>query len=119
MRKPLAVLLALAAAAAAAAVGCSSPCEDLATRICNCQPPGVLQDNCNASVKNQLGSGLQPPTSGDEAYCESKLSSCPDPGGNPDAGICHALQAPSGKIACGLAYDADAGTGVLPDGGTP
>lgn len=118
MRKPLAALLVLALSAAVAAVACSSPCQDLATRICNCQPPGALQDNCNSSVKNQLGSGAEQPTAADEAYCESKLSTCPDPGGNPDAGICRALRAPSGKIACGLAFDADAGSGA-PDAGTP
>ncbi len=114
MRKLLPVLLLVVAVLSAAVVACSSPCEDLATRICGCQPAGATRDNCVSGVKNQLKSGVQQPNSDDQAYCESKLATCPDPGGDLDAGVCHALNAASGKIACGLAFDADAG---VPDAG--
>ncbi len=101
----LSVLLALATGVAA----CGSPCQDLAERICNCQPAGVARDNCKSSVKNQIGgSEGQRPAGDDQKRCQALLDTCPDPESNSHQ--CEVLATPEGKIACGLAYPADAGT---------
>jgi len=103
-------LLAPAALAALALglAGCGSPCQDLAERICNCQPAGGLRDNCKSSVKTQIDS-LQP-SAGDQSICTEKLQTCPDPESTP--GQCEKIQTQAGKEACGLAFPAA-------DGGTP
>ncbi len=86
---------------------CGSPCQDLAERICNCQPAGALRDNCKSSVKTQIGS-LQP-TGADQSFCADRLKTCPDPESTPSQ--CEALQTQAGKEACGLAFpEADGGT---------
>ncbi len=103
MRKLLAPLA--LAALALGPVGCGSPCQDLAERICSCQPAGTLRDNCNSSVKTQIGS-LQP-SGNDQAFCAQKLKECPDFGAHQDQ--CPVLQTQQGKAECGLAF---------PDGGT-
>lgn len=100
-------LLGLVALAALAAAACGSPCQDLADRICNCQPQGSLRDSCTSSVKNQLGSYSQLPGNADENRCQELLKTCPDPASNPDQ--CQVLQTPAGKAACGLAYAPDGG----------
>ncbi len=92
--------------------GCGSPCQDLADRICNCQPAGTLRDNCKSSVKNQIGTTK--PSSSDQSLCAEKLKSCPDPESTPSQ--CQVLETEAGKEACGLAFpEADGG---VPDAGT-
>jgi hypothetical protein len=100
----LSVLLALAAGAAA----CGSPCQDLADRICNCQPAGTVRDSCKASVSNQIGGSGQHPVDADQKRCQELLATCPDPASN--ANQCDILQTEEGKIACGLAYSPDSGS---------
>ncbi len=95
------LLLALVLPALAALAACGSPCQDLGDRICNCQPPGVLRDQCQSAVKNQLGSGVQTPGKADEAYCQEKLATCPN-----TPAMCDWIKTPAGKVACGLAYPA-------------
>src|SRR5512144_2679003 len=95
-------LLAATALSALALLGlahCGSPCQDLADRICNCQPAGTLQDNCKSSVKTQIGATN--PTGADQAFCAARLKDCPDPSSDP--GQCQVLQTQKGKAACGLA----------------
>ena len=93
-------------------IGCGSPCQDLADRICNCQPAGTLRDSCKSSVKNQIGSAN--PSSSDQSTCSEKLKTCPDPESTPSQ--CQVLETQAGKEACGLAFpEADGG---VPDGGT-
>jgi hypothetical protein len=100
----LPVLLALAAGAAA----CGSPCQDLADRICNCQPAGTVRDSCKSSVSNQIGGNGQHPVDADQKRCDALLATCPDPESN--ARQCEFLQTEEGKVACGLAYPQDAGS---------
>jgi len=102
-------LLATTAIATVALLGlaqCGSPCQDLAERICNCQPAGTLRDNCKSSAKQQIGSSN--PTSSDQAFCADRLQHCPDPASTPTQ--CQVLQTQQGKEDCGLAFPADAGT---------
>ncbi len=101
--RPILAALALAVLAATAA-GCGSACKDLGYRICECQPVGPLRDSCNNGVNTQLGQGTQPPTSADQAYCQEKLATCPDPA--VDLTACDKLNTAEGKAACGLAYPA-------------
>lgn len=100
MRRTLAALA--FAVLAATAAGCGSACQDLGNRICNCQPLGPLRNTCNSGVSAQLGQGVQPATSADQAFCQSKLATCPDPLNDPS--ICDALNTAAGKQLCGLAY---------------
>ncbi len=105
MRKTLATT-ALAALALLGLTHCGSPCQDLAERICNCQPSGPLRDNCKSSVKTQISASN--PTSDAQAFCAQKLADCPDPESTPTQ--CQKLQTKQGKEDCGLAFPSDAGT---------
>ena len=108
-------ILATAALAALALLGlahCGSPCQDLADRICNCQPAGTLQDNCKSSVKTQIGAAN--PSPADQAFCADRLKTCPDPGSSTSP-QCQVLNTVKGKEDCGLAFPVDGGS---PDAGT-
>ncbi len=110
--------LALAAVAALALASCSNPCTELGNRICNCQPPGVAQDNCKNQVKTALGSGPDKPSQADEAYCQGRLATCNDP--SKDPGMCSRLLTYQGKVDCGIAYPrATAGLPPVDGGYTP
>jgi hypothetical protein len=100
LRRPMRRSLALALLALAA--GCSSPCQDLATRICECEPSGAERRICQRSIEDQIGSGDQRPGDSEQDFCEEKLKSCPDPSDSP--GVCELLRTPEGKQACGLAF---------------
>ena len=91
--------------AAAAVAACGSPCQDLAERICNCNFSGSPRDTCVSAIKNQIGNAN--PTAADQAFCQSKLATCPDP--TNDSSICQRILTPQGKIDCGLAYPSDGG----------
>lgn len=97
--------LALATVAAAALVSvaaCGSACQDLGSRICSCQPAGTLRDNCNSSIRNELGSSYGQASAADQAFCQEKLGTCPDFGTHPDQ--CPVLNTAAGMQECGLAY---------------
>jgi hypothetical protein len=83
-------------------VACGSPCEDLGTRICQCQTAGALRDTCQRSVKDQIGNGNPRPGQSEQDRCEQLLKTCPDP--SKDSTACDKLETEQGKIACGLAY---------------
>ena len=105
----------IAVAALALAQGCSTPCEDLANRICGCLLAGPTRTACENQVKGQLKRDPKP-NSNDEAYCEAKLATCPAPGDDP--GMCDRLNTCQGKVDCGLAYADPAdptGATCLPD----
>ena len=87
----------------AAAAACSSPCQDLATRICECEPSGRARSNCQRAVENQIEGGSPRPGSGEQDFCEAKLKTCPDVSDDPT--LCDRLQTEEGKRACGLAFD--------------
>jgi len=123
MKAPLAGI-ALAGLALAAS-GCTSPCQELGDRICNCQPVGSARSACQVDVKNRLSAAN--PSSSQEDYCSSRLATCPDPGTSWNATSpppeCTLLNSCQGMVNCGLALpqlDGQCG-GVaplpLPDGG--
>ncbi|GEJ58717.1 hypothetical protein [Anaeromyxobacter diazotrophicus] len=95
-------LAAVAAAVLATVAGCGSACQDLGERICGCQPAGTLRDNCNSSIRNELGSSYGQASKADQAFCQAKLATCPDFAAHPDE--CPVLNTAAGMQECGLAY---------------
>ena len=84
------LLLALAVLATA----CGSPCEDLAHKVCRCQPTEAKKDRCNinidAAVRNYDLSDEQ------EDRCQKIL----------DSGTCTCEAIEAGDLnACGLSFD--------------
>jgi hypothetical protein len=98
----LRLLIALAAAVAFCA--CTSPCLQLAGKICDCQSTSTLRDTCNQQA-NDTKSQVSV-TGDDDVRCQKLLTSCD----------CHALDTEQGKIECGLARD-PAWTTAGPDAG--
>jgi hypothetical protein len=88
--------LALLALVGVSLSGCTTNCQELAHRICECIPAGTQRNNCNDSVDRQL-SEANP----NEDYCASKLATCVSP---PDESLCDYLRSTAGKEACGYAY---------------
>jgi hypothetical protein len=101
------LLVFLAVCALSGALGCGSPCEDLADRVCTCLPAGAARDNCKSGVKNQIHSGSQKPGDADQQFCQQLLAVCVAPDASQN--LCDYVQSPEGKVACGLAC-ADANT---------
>ncbi len=84
------------------AAACGSPCGDLGTRICNCQPAGSLRDSCNRAVSDQISKGNPKPGSSEQDFCKDRLNHCADPSDDPT--MCDRLLTTQGRIDCGLAY---------------
>jgi hypothetical protein len=100
-RLPLTLALGLALALGAA--GCSTPCQDLGDRICNCFPVGQTRNDCQTNVKSRVKSANA--SNSEQDYCHSLLGTCPDPNG--DLNTCaYMLSTCPGKIGCGLALPA-------------
>ena len=85
-----------------AIVGCGNPCDDLANRICNCNP----NDTSVTACKNRVSADTYPgPTSAQKDKCSQLLDTC----------NCTAL-ACGNYAACGLAVDTSTGTTGIVDG---
>lgn len=103
LRAPMKGLFATAAfAMLLAGAACTNPCQELADRICGCQPDTNSQAACTQHVKDQMSAQVDKPTTGDNAYCEQLLGTCHDPA--TDRGMCDRLNTYQGKVDCGLAY---------------
>ncbi len=98
-----ALLLALGAA------GCSTPCQDLGYRICNCVAEGQLRTNCQNDVKARVKAASA--SGSEQDYCDSLLATCPDPKG--DTVACAWLNTCEGKVACGMALPAPNGCDAI------
>ncbi len=104
MKKLLQTGLCAAALALSGLAGCGSACQDLADRLCECEPGGTLRDNCKSAAKNQIGGGAQQPTEADQARCQGLLGTCVNPTGPFDQRqLCDYAATPAGKVACGIA----------------
>jgi len=82
MRSRLSLTFAFGLALALGAVGCSTPCQDLGDRICNCEAEGQIRNNCKSNVKARVKAANA--TNSEQDYCDAKLATCPDPNGNID-----------------------------------
>ncbi len=100
------LLLALGLALALGAAGCSSPCQDLGDRICQCEAEGQIRNNCKTNVKARVKAAA--PSSSEEDACSALLDTCPDPNGDVNA-CAYMLNTCPGRVACGLAIPAPGG----------
>jgi hypothetical protein len=94
----LAVLAALACAVLAA--GCSSPCQELGNRLCDCTPTGTTKTTCERQVRNDI-QRLHPGSSANAA-CSAALDTCHEPSG---VDFCDFLDGRCGKAACGMSEE--------------
>jgi len=88
------IAVACVAVLALGAAACGSPCEDLANKVCKCQPTEAKKDRCNinidAAVRNFDLSDEQ------EDRCQKIL----------DEGTCTCEAILAGDLnACGLSFD--------------
>jgi hypothetical protein len=86
-----------AAALALLSLGCKGPCRQLSEKLCECQASTVAKTSCLqrvAAEETRIG-----PRSADDAICSKHLDECD----------CHQINAPEGKVACGLARNPDGG----------
>ncbi len=75
-------------------VGCGSACNDLAHKICNCQPTRAKKDRCNISI-NSVANNFNI-SDEEESRCQSIL----------DSGRCTCEALDAGDFsACGLSAD--------------
>lgn len=82
----LALLVALPVLAA-----CSTPCEDLAAKICACESSTTSRDACErraSDLQDRRGT-----SDSEQNRCDKFVDTCD----------CHALDTAAGKRACGLA----------------
>jgi hypothetical protein len=100
------LLAALGLTLALGVTGCSSSCQDLGYRVCQCEASGQVQTNCKTNVKARVRASA--PTGSEEDYCKSLLSGCPDPGGDVNA-CAWMLNTCDGRVACGLAISVPGG----------
>ena len=100
MRSRLSLTFAFGLALALGAVGCSTPCQDLGDRICNCEAEGQIRNNCKSNVKARVKAANA--TTSEQDYCDAKLATCPDPNGNIDT-CAYIINTCPGRVACGLA----------------
>jgi hypothetical protein len=112
MRSRLSLTLAFGLALALGAAGCSTPCQDLGDRICNCVPEGQVRNNCKSNVKTRVNNSGA--TGSEQDYCDAILGTCPDPQGDVDK-CAFILNTCPGRVGCGLALPAPGS----PDGCTP
>ena len=72
-------------------LGCTSPCNQLADNICNCQTTQDARNSCDAEESTR--ESQVNPTSAQEQTCSDLLATCD----------CNVLDTPQGKVDCGLA----------------
>ncbi len=90
------VLLPLALVAFALAA-CSGPCDELASRLCDCPQNGVSSATCRQQSSDTLGK-----TKPSDSQCSAWLDSCQAPSG---AQFCDWLGSRCGKAQCGISQE--------------
>jgi len=103
MRLAVPLLTALSLALAA----CSTPCKELGSKLCSCVGGGTTRDSCLKAMDNQLKDAA--PSSANQDYCSSRLSSCGAPEG---IQFCEWVNTRCGKASCGLSNELPADAGV-------
>jgi hypothetical protein len=94
------ILVVAALASAALAAGCSSPCQELGDRLCNCRLSGVTKASCTDAVKADI-QRLHPGSSADHV-CSKVLDSCHTA---KDIDFCDWIEGRCGKAACGMSQE--------------
>lgn len=83
--------LALALLAVLPLLACSTPCEDLAEKICACEPSSTSRNACERRASELQSS--RGTSDAEQDRCDSFIGNCD----------CNALDTAAGKRACGLA----------------
>jgi len=86
-----ALLLAAALLCPTVLMACSTPCEELAEKICACEGSTSARDACERRASQQ--SDANQPSQAEQDRCERLLDTCD----------CNTLDTAAGKRACGLA----------------
>ncbi len=85
---------------AAALAACSSPCQDLGNRLCQCSASGTARSTCESQVSDELKKAN--PGKAQEDLCSELLRTC-NPPNVPDVQFCEWILTTDAKIACGVA----------------
>ncbi|MFT3913542.1 MAG: hypothetical protein QM704_05400 [Anaeromyxobacteraceae bacterium] len=87
----------------AGAGACSTPCQELGYKLCECRGSGATKKSCENAVDDELSRAK--PTSAQEDLCDAHLKTCKAPSGE---AFCTWVSSEQGKIACGIALPDDA-----------
>jgi hypothetical protein len=85
------------AALAVALAACSGPCDELASRLCECPQAGVSQDTCRRQASDALNKSK--PSDG---QCNTWLDQCQAPS---DTHFCDWTLTRCGKASCGISQE--------------
>jgi hypothetical protein len=85
------------ALAAVALAACSGPCDELASRLCDCPPAGVSADTCRRQASDTLNKNKP-----SDAQCNHWLDTCKAPSG---ASFCDWTLTRCGKASCGISAE--------------
>lgn len=94
------LLTTAALACALFASACSSECQELGERLCNCTAVGTTKSACERRVQNEI-ERLNPDSSANEV-CAQKLETCRV---REDIEFCDWLDGRCGKAACGMSSE--------------
>jgi hypothetical protein len=83
---------------AAALAACSSPCQDLGNRLCQCSASGTPRSTCETQVGDELK--RLNPSKAQEDLCSELLKTCHEPAGSQ---FCEWILTSDAKVACGIA----------------
>ena len=114
MRSRLSLTFVFGLALALGAVGCTTPCQELGDRICNCLGEGQIRNNCKTNVKARIKASNA--TTAEQDSCDALLATCPDPNGNVNT-CAYINNTCPGRVGCGLALpapDSPDGCTVIP-----
>jgi hypothetical protein len=111
------VRLSLLLAAILALAGCTSHCQELGDRLCQCRPTGTTTDSCQNAVKNDVQRAN--PGKDTEAECKKALDTC-HPGQDAEGNtisFCDFLAGRCGKALCRISAESFCDPGVCADPG--
>ena len=79
---------------------CSTPCQELGHKLCQCRGSGTSRRTCENTVDDELSKDK--PSQAQQDVCEAALKTCESerPDGVP---FCTWLEGTDGKLACGIA----------------
>lgn len=77
---------------------CSTPCQELGHKLCECRGSGTSRRTCENTVDDELSK--DEPTQAQQDACEAALKTCKAPSGVP---FCTWLEGTEAKLACGIA----------------
>jgi hypothetical protein len=89
---------ALALLLAAGLGACSTPCQELGHKLCECRGTGTTRRTCENTVDDELKK--DEPTQAEQDTCEAALKTCKAPSG---ISFCVWLEGEDAKLKCGIA----------------